>query len=76
VYCTAEGAGLPDTAEAAKRFNQALRRAAEALGARGTKDHHYAFLCECGCDEVVKLTLAEYDERDGAWLDGHRAAEK
>jgi hypothetical protein len=66
---------LPHAAGAAERFNQALRRAAETLGARGVKDHHYAFLCECGCDETVKLTLAEYDKQGGAWLDGHNAAE-
>ena len=36
------------------------------------EDHKYGFTCECGCGDIVPLTLAGLRESDGAWLDGHR----
>lgn len=63
---------MPPTAESARAFNQQLRTTALALAAHARSDHKYAFLCECGCEQTVKATLAEYDEKGGAWLEGHR----
>jgi hypothetical protein len=64
---------MPPTADAAKTFNNQLRATAEALGGLGT-DHRYGFVCQCGCGETARLTLAQYDECGGAWLEGHQPA--
>jgi hypothetical protein len=66
---------MPPTADSAKAFNKQLCATAEALGGLGEAgaDHRYGFACECGCGETVKLTLTEYSEQGGAWLDGHRS---
>jgi hypothetical protein len=64
---------VPPTADAAKKFNKQLWATAASLAAMvGAHDYEYAFVCECGCEETVRLTLAEYDEEGGAWLEGHR----
>jgi hypothetical protein len=34
----------------------------------------WEFFCECGCGILVAMTIAEYDEIDGVWADGHRSA--
>jgi hypothetical protein len=60
------------SAEAAKSFNNQLRVTAVAVAGASADGHPYGFLCECGCGETVMLTLAEYDEQGGAWLDGHK----
>ena len=31
--------------------------------------------CECGCMEAVMVTRADYDERGGAWREGHEPPE-
>lgn len=64
---------MPSTADAAKAFNKQLRATAEALGGLGV-DHRYGFVCECGCGETAKLSLAEYDEHGGALREGHEPA--
>ena len=65
---------MPYAADAAKAFNRQVRITVKALGAPADDDHRQAFVCECGCGEAAKLTLAEYDRQDGAWLAGHRPA--
>ena len=65
---------MPQAADSARAFNRQLRETLRALGVRMDDDHRHAFVCECGCGEVAKLTLAEYDRRGGAWLDGHTPA--
>jgi hypothetical protein len=65
---------MPPTAEAAKAFNRQLRQTAAVLAGHAGGSHEYAFLCECGCEQTVKLTLPEYDRRRGAWIEGHEPA--
>lgn len=57
--------------DAATSFNNQLRVTAVAIGGASADGHEYGFLCECGCGETVRLDLAEYDLRGGAWLDRH-----
>jgi hypothetical protein len=35
-------------------------------------DEEWEFFCECGCFELVKTTLAEFDAGHGIYLPGHR----
>ena len=65
---------MPQAADSARAFNRQLRETLRTLGARVDDDRRHAFVCECGCGEVAKLTLAGYDRRGGAWLEGHTAA--
>ena len=65
---------MPQTAEAAKRFNRHLRETAATLGGPGSANHEYGFACECGCGETARLTLGEYDRQGGAWSAGHKPA--
>lgn len=66
---------MPPTAEAAKAYNKRLRETAAVLAGHAGGGHEYPFLCECGCDQTVKLALREYDRQGGAWLEAHRPAE-
>jgi len=43
----------------------------ESFLARDPNRHLIGFLCECGCMGVAASTRAEYEERGGAWLEGH-----
>jgi hypothetical protein len=65
---------MPHAADSAKAFNRQLRETLRALGVRADDDLEHAFVCECGCGELAKLTLAEYDESGGARLEGHNPA--
>ena len=38
----------------------------------GGVEYVYGFSCECGCEETLRLSAAEFDHQRGAWLDGHR----
>jgi hypothetical protein len=60
------------SADTAKAFNRQLRATLEALGVTAADDYRHAFICECGCGEAAKITLAEYNEQGGAWIAGHR----
>lgn len=66
---------MPPTAKAAKAYNEQLRQTAAVLAGHSGGTHEYPFLCECGCEQPVKLTLREYDRRGGAWLETHRPAD-
>ncbi len=46
-----------------------IRRLADMLP--GGLEHIYGFSCECGCGETFRLSAAEFDQQEGAWLDGH-----
>jgi hypothetical protein len=63
---------MPPTAEAAKAFNRQLRQTAVVLTGQAGGGHEYAFLCECGCEQTVKLTIPQYDRQAGAWLADHK----
>jgi uncharacterized protein YgfB (UPF0149 family) len=67
---------MPQTPEAAKSFNTQLRVTTVAVAGASADGHPYGFLCECGCQETVWLTLAEYDEQGGAWLAGHKPLQR
>ena len=55
--------------QVARATNLAIREFAGGGAAEVTVD----FVCECGCLELVALTVEAYDA-GGAWLPGHRAA--
>jgi len=38
----------------------------------GGLTHEYGFTCQCGCGEMVQLSVADFKLANGAWLDGHR----
>ena len=71
------GRSLPARTEPAQaphravKLNEQIVRVAKTLPA--DSQHTYGFSCECGCGEVIPLTLTEY-EKHGAWVDGHRQA--
>lgn len=65
---------MPQTAEAAKKFNRQLRETAATLGGQGAARHEYGFACECGCGGTARLTLGQYDHQGGAWSPGHKPA--
>jgi hypothetical protein len=49
--------------------NRVIREFAE--GTAGA-DVRWQFLCECGCYQLVELTLAEFDAADAVVQGGHR----
>jgi hypothetical protein len=65
---------MPPTAEAAKGFNRQLRQTAVVLAGHAGGGHRYGFVCECGCEQTVMLSLPEYERQGGAWLEGHKPA--
>jgi hypothetical protein len=65
---------MPATADGAKAFNRQLGQTAAVLAGQAGGGHEYAFVCECGCEQPVKLTLREYDREGGAWVEGHKPA--
>ena len=67
---------MPPTADGARAFNRQLRETAAVLSGHAGGGHEYAFVCECGCEQTVMLTLRDYDRQGGAWLEGHKPAER
>ena len=65
-------AAADPTLPAAHALNLQIRRLARMLAGCAYGDHSYGFMCECGCDATVPLTLAEFDGEGGAWFAGHR----
>jgi hypothetical protein len=39
----------------------------------GGLEHEYGFACECGCDEIVPCSAAEFERDGGVWFGDHRA---
>jgi len=62
-----------NSAVAVRRFaNETIKDTAQRFGDDSATV--YEFLCECGdlrCRELVKLTLAEYDESDAGFVRAH-----
>ena len=54
----------------ARSLNMQIRRLVDMLP--GGLEHVYGFSCECGCDEICRLSAAEFDHQRGALLAGHR----
>lgn len=63
--------GHVEAAESARAFNRELRLILGSLGVSSESEDKNAFVCECGCAEVAELTLREYDDEGGAWLEAH-----
>jgi hypothetical protein len=38
---------------------------------RSEGEQAVAFFCECGCGDIIPLTVSRYKALDGAWLPGH-----
>ena len=57
-----------DRAWVAREANANIRQLAKSL----RDERPVGFFCECGCMEIVMVTIAEYDARGGAWLEGHK----
>jgi hypothetical protein len=57
----------PDRAWLARETNGHIRQLAKSL----RDEHPVGFFCECGCMEIVLVTIAEYDAAGGALLGGH-----
>jgi hypothetical protein len=62
----------PIPGELARVLNEQIELLALKLPA--DDDHKYGFTCECGCGEIVPLTVAALREADGAWFDSHKSA--
>ena len=60
--------------EQTKKFNRQIRQVASMLPGGTGDDHTYAFTCECGCEETLRLSTNEYDRDGGAWAEGHKPA--
>ncbi len=61
-----------DAAELGRDVNVAIRDAVASLSGNRS-DSLFVFTCECGCFELVRMTVAAFDAAGGAWLDGHGA---
>jgi hypothetical protein len=61
------------SAGVARGLNTQIRRLAEMLP--GGSEYEYGFSCECGCGDVVRLSVAEVEHHGGAWLDRHRTGQ-
>jgi hypothetical protein len=56
----------------ARRANVHIAEMAESLDSIVENPRPIGFLCECGCLEIVELTLAAYRASGGARIKGHR----
>jgi hypothetical protein len=65
---------VAELAQPERLVNAQLRRAIEPLPQ--ARSHSLQFFCECGCGDVVLLTIAEYDALDGnpVYRPGHPIA--
>lgn len=57
--------------EIARQANAHIRAMAEELDSVAGDERAVGFFCECGCLEIVDMTVATYKERSGAWIAGH-----
>jgi hypothetical protein len=39
---------------------------------RGEGEQAVAFFCECGCRDIIPMTVSRYEATGGAWLPGHK----
>lgn len=63
----------PRRPKVAREVNAHILRLIRRIGAHVwlDQDRQVGFFCECGCMGVAPTTLAEYEARDGAWIEGH-----
>ncbi len=55
----------------ARAANAQILALAESLD-KGEGEQAIAFLCECGCRDIIPMTPSRYKTIDGAWLPGHK----
>ena len=60
----------PNNPQAARSANARILELAESLD-RGEGEQAVAFFCECGCGDVIPITVSRYKAIAGAWLPGH-----
>ena len=60
----------PNNAQAARAANAQILATAESFD-RGEGERAIAFFCECGCRDIIPITLSRYKAMGGAWLPGH-----
>ncbi len=54
----------------ARDVNQRMTEVGRALADEG-EEPLLDFLCECGCDGRVSLSVLRYENEGGAWIPGH-----
>jgi len=58
--------------EAARAANAQILAMANGLD-RSEGEQAVAFFCECGCRDIIPMTVSRYEARGGAWLPGHKS---
>ena len=61
----------PNAARIVRATNAHILAMAESLD-RGEGEQAIAFFCECGCMDIIPMTVSRYKTIDGAWLPGHK----
>jgi hypothetical protein len=61
----------PNNPQAARAANAQICALAKRLD-RGEGEQAIAFFCECGCRDIIPLTVSRYEAIGGAWLPGHK----
>jgi hypothetical protein len=74
-YCGVDGIrrNRPGDPRAARAANAQIIALAENLE-RGVGEQSVAFFCECGCRDIIPMTISRYRTKGGAWLPGHQPA--
>jgi len=63
--------GRPSNPQAARAANAQFLTLAQRLD-HGEGEQAIAFFCECGCRDIVPMTVSRYEAIGGAWLPGHK----
>jgi hypothetical protein len=61
----------PNNPQAARAANAQILAIAEHRE-RGEGERAIAFFCECGCRDIIPMTVSRYESIGGAWLPGHK----
>lgn len=61
----------PNNPQAARAANAQILAIAERRE-RGEGEQAIAFFCECGCRDIIPMTVSRYEANGGAWLPGHK----
>lgn len=66
---------VPESPGLAREANGHIIALANDLRPPISRDERFIGLfCECGCWRVAATTLAEYESKGGAWIEGHERA--
>jgi len=61
----------PGDPQAARGANAQIIALAENVDP-GVGERSVAFFCECGCRDIIPMTISRYRAKGGAWLPGHQ----